>query len=324
MINKTALVSILGAPNAGKSTLLNQVIGQKISIVTPKVQTTRSIIKGIYTKEETQLVFLDTPGIFNPHKNLEKAMVRNAWSSLAGADIICILIDLNDKKTFKTEFEKILKHISNLNTHKIILFNKVDKLKGAAKKYSDFFKAQDLKKDDISKLNFPEETREKLLAILEMFKDEDCIFISARENINIDNLLARLSSIAPQGEWLYAEDEITTAPMRFLSSEITREQLFLTLSDELPYNLTVETESWEQISEREVKIYQNIIVNREAHKKIILGKSGQKIKDVSTKSRILISKNLELKVHLFLFVKVREDWDNKSIYYNNMGLSLIK
>ncbi len=323
-MKKTALISILGAPNAGKSTLLNQIIGQKISIVTPKVQTTRSIIKGIYTKEEIQLIFLDTPGIFNPQKNLEKAMVRSAWSSISGADIICILIDLNDKKTFKNEFDKILKHISTLNIPKIIIFNKADTLKDKGKKFRQPFKAGALGNEELTELNIPEQQLEKLKDILAKFNDEDCMFISARDNINIDNLLARLADLAPKGEWLYAEDEITTAPMRFLSSEITREHLFLMLSDELPYNLTVETDLWQQVNENEVKIYQNIIVNREAHKKIILGENGKKIKEISTRSRKLISENLGFKAHLFLFVKVREDWDNKSIYYNNMGLSLIK
>ena len=323
-MNKTAIISILGRPNAGKSTLLNQIIGQKISIVTPKVQTTRSIIKGIYTKDNTQLVFLDTPGIFNPKKRLEKAMVRNAWSSIAGADIICLIVDLKDEKIFDSEFSKIIKHISELDTPKIIIFNKID----LVKKQNIINSSSERQKKTLNAHDefniFAEKTNERFLNLLKLFPSQDSVFISAKSNKNIDKLIQKLSDLAPAREWMYSEDEITTAPMRFLSSEVTREQLFLGLSEELPYNLTVETDSWEQVSPNEAKVHQTIIVGRDTHKKIILGKNGQKIKDISTKSRIEISKNLDMKIHLFLFVKVREEWDNKSIYYNNMGLTFVK
>lgn len=319
---KTALISILGRPNAGKSTLLNQIIGQKISIVTPKVQTTRNVIKGIYTKDETQLIFLDTPGIFSPKKMLEKAMVRSAWSSISGADAICLIIDLSNDKNFDEEFEKILKHISAIKAPKLILFNKVDLIKkkhDISDKNLSIFPIEEIE-EHIEHFEISDRFKSKLPLLKNSFEGAKAFFISAKSNKNIKSLLAELTKLANPSPWLYKEDEITTAPMRFLASEVTREQLFLQLSEELPYNLTVETDKWEQVNDSEAKVYQTIIVNRMAHKKIILGRQGQKIKEISTKSRLEISENLVMKIHLFLFVKVREDWDTKSGYFTNMGL----
>ncbi len=321
-MKKTALISILGKPNAGKSTLFNQIIGQKISIVTPKVQTTRAIIKGIFTKKDTQLVFLDTPGIFNPKKNLEKAMVRSAWSSMAGTDIISLIIDVANNSDFDDEFRKIVKFIAESNTHIIILLNKIDLMKPKlelTKEIDDLFPIEELR-DLENYFEFPTEFSQKIEFLIEHFKNAKAMLISAKSNKNIHKYIKALSSLALPGEWHYEEEEITTAPMRYLSSEITREQLFLNLDEELPYNLTVETETWEQINENEVKIFQNIIVNKHSHKKIILGENGNKIKAISTKARIEISKALNIKAHLFLYVKVREDWDKKPIYYENIGL----
>lgn len=365
---KTSLISIIGRPNAGKSTLLNQVIGQKLSIVTPKVQTTRSAIKGILTDEYSQLIFVDTPGIFNPSKKLEKAMVRCAWSSIVGADIICIIIDLSNPRNFDDEFKKILKHISSASAEKVILFNKIDKLGLDSEKLSTIDRCHSReggnpdKNDEVNSdlIRDPEKIRldsclrtndidlalsseitlysndidqilsgaispeflAELSCIKDLFKDSKIFFISALQNTNISHLLSYLREISPEGPFLYDKDEITTAPMKFLCNEITREQLFMNLSEELPYNLTVDTEKWEQVSKNEVKIYQTIIVNKDTHKMIVLGKNGIKIKKIGTKAREEIRNCFGLKVHLFLFVKVREDWDNDPTYYTNMGLEV--
>ncbi len=319
-MKKTSVISIIGRPNAGKSTLLNEMLGQKISIVTPKVQTTRSSIKGIYTKNNTQQVFIDTPGIFSANKRLEKAMVRCAWTSIVGTDIICIIIDLSKRDIIDEEFEKILLHISKLDTKKVFVFNKIDKLDLNFPK--EVLDTKNINRELFQ--NFAPEKADKFLDILKKFDNSNCIFISALKNRNINNLLDFLEAISPEGNWLYDENEITTAPLKFLCSEITREKLFFSLSDEIPYNLTVETEKWDQISETEVKIYQTIIVNRDSHKMIVLGKNGANIKMVGMKSRKEIEKLYEMRVHLFLFVKVRENWDSKAEYYNNMGLDLPK
>lgn len=306
MNKKTALISIIGRPNAGKSTLLNEIMGQKISIVTPKVQTTRTSIKGIYTEGDTQLVFIDTPGIFSPSKKLEKAMLRCAWSSISGADIICIVIDITQKRFLDDEFRKIIKHISTLKAKKVILFNKIDVM-------------------ERSQCGLVEgEPSEKISEILDLLPSAEPIFISALKNRNTDKMLKFLCDNAHMGEWLYPEDEITTAPLKFLCSEITREKLFLNLSEEIPYNLTVECEQWEQISENEAKIFQAIIVNKDSYKMIVLGKSGQKIKKIGIESRKEIEKSFGIKAHLFLFVKVRENWDSKLEHYAHLGLILPK
>lgn len=331
IMSKIATVSIIGKPNAGKSTLLNLLIGQKISIVTPKVQTTRSSIKGIYTDGEHQIVFIDTPGIFTPKKKLEKAMVRSAWSSIVGTDIICIIIDTTDKKYFNEEFKKLLKHISKIQAKKILIFNKIDKLSQFSTKTENHTIANlpnsVLPTSSVGKYlpNFLSTNLSKEIEeIIELFPDSSSVFISALKGKNTNNLLDHLKTISNDGQWLYPEDEITNAPLRFLCNEITREKLFFNLDEEIPYNLTVETEKWEQLSDSEVKIYQTIIVNKDSYKMIVLGKDGSKIKKIGTQSRKEISECFGFKTHLFLFVKVREDWDLRSFYYENMGLELPK
>lgn len=319
-MKKTSLISIIGRPNAGKSTLLNEILGQKISIVTPKVQTTRSSIKGIKTIENTQLIFVDTPGIFSANKPLEKAMIRSAWSSIVGADSVAIIIDLSRKDTLDDEFLKILSHIAKIDAKKIFVFNKIDRLNN---QFEDCIKKIDTIDPRIFHDVFGQKS-ENFIKIIQEFSDSKAIFISALKKKNITILVDYFISESPESEWLYDEDEITTAPLKFLCTEITREKLFLGLSEELPYNLTVETEKWDQVSESEVKIYQTIIVNRESHKMIVLGKNGSNIKSIGIKARTEIEKLYELKVHLFLFVKVRENWDTKSQYYANMGLKIPK
>ena len=287
-IKKTLSVCIVGKPNAGKSTLLNYIIGEKISIVTPKVQTTRSIITGIVTFEDVQLVLFDTPGIFEPKKKLEKAMVRCAWSSLGSADMIVLIIDGSMK--IDDGIKDIIYRISESGKPITFLLNKIDiKTKYAV--------------ENISFL-------QKIAPKARIFN------VSALKGKNVNDFLEYLKQSAHSSGWGYDADDITNLPSRFLATEITREQLFLKLEQELPYNLTVESESWEEQEGGSVKVNQAIIVSRENYKNMIIGKKGSKIKEIGTQARINIEKLLGQKVHLFLFVKVRKNWeDNPEIYH---------
>lgn len=289
---KTVSVCIIGRPNSGKSTLLNKLIGQKISIVTPKVQTTRSIITGIVTIKDTQIILYDTPGIFEPKSRLEKAMVRCAWSSLHSADIVMLIID-SLKPLDKITLE-ILKKLSSLKITPVFLLNKIDV---TSKYFAD------------------------IQAMLTAAHPENLVFpISALVGKNIDELLEYIISQAKPSPWLYEEDDMTDLPMRFIAAEITREQLFLNLHQELPYKLTVQTESWEERGNKSVKIHQVIVVTRESYKIIILGKNGSKIKEIGAQARQEMEQFFNCKVHLFLFVKVRELWEDNPDFYRHMKL----
>lgn len=291
MKQKCSTICIIGKPNAGKSTLLNYLIGQKIAIVTPKVQTTRSTITGIITDGDTQLIVIDTPGIFSPKKRLEKAMVRCAWSSISGVDQVILLVD--SITGFTDDILLIWERLKEKGISPILVFNKVDKapiiLHGADNP-----------------------------AIL----DATIIYISAIKGDGVRELKAYLTKHAKEGPWLYAEDDMTNLPMRFLASEITREQLFMNMQEELPYNLTVETESWENRPDGSAKINQVIIVSKQNYKSMILGNKGAMIKKIGMRARAEIEKDLGIKAHLFLFVKVREDWDQNPASYDYLGLTL--
>ncbi len=295
-LKKSLSVCIIGKPNAGKSTLLNRIIGQKISIVTPKVQTTRSIITGIVTLDNVQLVLLDTPGIFEGKKILEKAMVRCAWSSLNIADVIVLIVDSSAK--LDDMVCKIVKRVCSLNKQIIFLMNKID-IKS---------------KHFVENISF----LDKIIPNVRIFN------ISALEGRGVDDFLKHLKNNASKSGWLYHEDELTTLPVRFLAAEITREQLFLKLQQELPYNLTVEYESWKEQKNGTVKVNQVIVVSRDSHKNMIIGKNGNKIKEIGIAARINIEKLLGLKIHLFLFVKVRKNWKNIPEFYTKMGLTYSK
>ncbi|MCC8371595.1 MAG: GTPase Era [Rickettsia endosymbiont of Pseudomimeciton antennatum] len=289
-------LSIIGKPNAGKSSLLNKLIGQKISIVTPKVQTTRSIITGIVTIKDTQLIILDTPGIFEPKKQLEKAMVRCAWSSLHGVDLVLLIID--STKPIDQFTLQILKKLQTLKINLIFLLNKIDS---------------------------PSEYLEEIENTLRyQFIDNYILRISVLSGENINKLLNYIQSQAKQSPWLYEEDDVTNLPMRFLAAEITREQLFLNLHQELPYNLTVQTEMWQENNDKSIKIHQVIVVSRDSYKTIILGKNGCKIKEIGSKARIEMQIAFDCKIHLFLFVKVRELWQNDPNSYNHMRLQQVQ
>jgi GTPase len=290
--NKSLSVCIVGKPNAGKSTLLNHIIGQKISIVTPKVQTTRSIITGIITIDDIQLVLFDTPGIFEPKKKLEKAMVRCAWSSLSSADMIVLIIDGSRK--IDSMMADIIQKISDSGKPIVFLLNKTDLRSKYAIENISFLQKASLKSRIFN--------------------------ISALNGKGIKEFLAYLKENASNSGWGYDKDDMTNLPSRFLASEITREQLFLQLEQELPYNLMVESETWEEQADGSVKINQAIIVTRDAHKNMIIGKKGSKIKEIGTEARVNIEQLLGHKVHLFLFVKVRKNWEDNPENYHTMGL----
>lgn len=291
-MKKSLSVCIVGKPNAGKSTLLNRIIGEKLSIVTPKVQTTRSIITGIVTLDDVQLVLFDTPGIFEPKRRLEKAMVRCAWSSLSSADMIVLIIDSSSK--LDDIMQEIIKRIGSVSKKIVILMNKIDL---QSKHY-------------MNNMSFASQ----VVPQAKIFN------ISALDGNGVESFLTFLKENAIDSGWMYEEDDITNLPARFLASEITREQLFLQLHQELPYNLTVECESWQEQKNGSVKVNQVIIVGRDIHKNMIIGKHGSRIKEIGSIARVNIEKLLGLKIHLFLFVKVRENWEDNPELYHNMGL----
>jgi GTP-binding protein Era len=292
---KTISLCIIGKPNAGKSSLLNKLIGQKISIVTPKVQTTRSIITGIVTIKDTQIIILDTPGIFEPKRQLEKAMVRCAWSSLHGVDLVLLIID--STKPIDEFTLQILKRLQKFKLNLLFLLNKIDI-------HSEYLEGI----EDI---------------IMSQFVDPNILKISVISGKNIDKLLTQVQNQATLAPWLYQEDDITNLPMRFLAAEITREQLFLNLHHELPYGLTVQTEMWQENNDKSIKIHQVIIVSRDSFKTIILGKNGSMIKEIGTNARMEMQKSFDCKIHLFLFVKVRASWESDPDSYTHMRLKQV-
>jgi len=297
MTKKSAFVAIIGAPNAGKSTLLNQIIGSKLSIVSPKVQTTRTTLKAIHTHENTQLVFIDTPGIFSPKRLLEESIVKTAWFGIQGIDIIMLVVDA--VRGLCDDSRSILDKLKSNKIKPILLLNKADLLTAEKKKrlFEEYSSTGDFK---------------------------SIFTISAVKNQGVENLVDFLITNSPESPWHFPEDQLTTESMRILASEITREKLFLNLNDELPYNLTVETESWEELKDSSVKIHQSIYVSRKTHKQIILGHKGQMIKKIGILARQDIEELIGTKIHLFLFVKIREDWVNDPERYRYLGMQFEK
>jgi GTP-binding protein Era len=290
---RSGFVALIGATNAGKSTLVNRLVGAKVTIVSHKVQTTRAIIRGITIEDRTQIVFLDTPGIFKPRRRLDRAMVTTAWGGARDADIIALLID--SERGLKGDAEKILEALKDVKQPKVLILNKVDRVK-----------------------------REDLLALAQSANEavnfEATFMVSALTGSGCDDLMKYLSQTLPEGPWYYPEDQISDLPMRQLAAEITREKLFLRLHQELPYASHVETEKWEERKDGSVRIEQVIYVERDSQKKIALGKDGDAIKAISMAARKEISAILEQPVHLFLFVKVRENWGDDPERFREMGL----
>lgn len=295
---KCSITAIVGRPNAGKSTFLNYVIGQKISIISPKIQTTRTLIRGIFTEGDFQSIFVDTPGIFEPKRKLEKSIVKTAWVGLEeGIDFVIHLFD--GKKGITPEDQLIMQSLQKkTDLIHLAVINKID----ALSEQKIFTLAKEIFETNIYK---------------------DVFMISATKGKNIEKLLLYLREHSTDGPWLYPVDEVTTLPSKLLASEITREKLFMLLEQELPYNLTVETENWEE-REDSIKINQVIYVNKDSYKKIILGKKGELIKEIGTRARKELAEIFDKTVHLFLFVKVREDWIDNPEIYNYMGMQLPK
>ena len=290
---KCGYVAILGAPNAGKSTLLNRLVGAKLSIVSPKVQTTRTRVLGIQVLDGAQMIYIDTPGIFRPKRRLDRAMVAAAWSGAADADVVLLLVDAEDGLT--DEVKAIVAGLKEAGRRAVLALNKIDATR-----------------------------HEKLLQLagaLDLEGIFDRIFmISGLSGDGVGDIEKYLLDRLPAGPWLFPEDQLSDVPQRLLAAEVTREQLFLQLHDELPYETTVETESWEELRDGSVKISQVVYVQRASQKAIVLGKGGRQIKRLGERSRLEFERMLERKVHLFLFVKVREDWAEDRERYAAIGL----
>ncbi|RDV01382.1 GTPase Era [Undibacter mobilis] len=294
---RCGFVALIGAPNAGKSTLLNALVGTKVTIVSHKVQTTRALIRGISVEGQSQIIFVDTPGIFAPKRRLDRAMVTTAWSGAHDADLTAVLMDA--RKGLDEDIEPILEHLKEVRGPKILILNKIDVV-----------------------------PRDSLLGLAkaanEKAKFETTFMISALKSDGVVDLKQWLAERMPTGPWLYPEDQIADAPMRQLAAEITREKLFERLHQELPYHSTVETEQWKELRGGDVRIEQTIYVERESQRKIVIGKGGQTLRAIGEAARKDIAEIADAKVHLFLFVKVREGWGDDPERYRAMGLEFPK
>ncbi len=290
-------VALIGAPNVGKSTLLNTLVGSKVTIVSHKVQTTRALIRGITIEARSQLIFVDTPGIFAPKRRLDRAMVTGAWAGAHDADVVCVLIDA--RKGIDEEADAILARLADVRRPKILLLNKIDVVE-----------------------------RKNLLALAQTANERvafDATFmISALTGDGVADVKTWLATHVPAGPWLYPADQMSDAPMRQLAAEITREKIYRRLHQELPYQSTVETEMWKELKDGSIRIEQTIYVERDSQRKIVLGKGGETIKAIGAEARKEIAEIAETPVHLFLFVKVREGWGDDPERYRGMGLEFPK
>lgn len=290
---RCGVVAVIGVPNAGKSTLVNKFVGAKVSIVTHKVQTTRSRIRGIAILDSTQVIYVDTPGIFTPHRRLERAMVDAAWMGAADADIVVLVVDAR-----RGASDEVVHIINGLNKNKrpaILTLNKIDTVK-----------------------------REALLALAEELNTkgtfDEVFMVSALNGDGVDDLQAYLASKMQTGPWLFPEDQLSDLPQRLLAAEVTREKAYLYLHQELPYALAVDTEDWQDFQDGSVRIGQVIYIERETQKGIVLGKGGQTIKRIRSEAQHELAEMLERPVHLFIHVKVRENWVNDPGRYREWGL----
>jgi GTPase len=290
-------VALIGAPNVGKSTLVNALVGSKVTIVSRKVQTTRALIRGIVIENHAQIILVDTPGIFSPKRRLDRAMVSTAWSGAHDADLVCVLIDA--REGIDEETDAILAKLVTVAHEKVLVLNKIDLV-----------------------------PRERLLALAKAANDRlkfaHTFMISALSGDGVDDLRRTLAKMVPPGPFHYPEDQMSDAPMRQLAAEITREKIFQKLHQELPYQSTVETDSWTERKDKSIRIEQTIFVERESQRKIVLGKAGATIKAIGADSRKEIAEITGVPVHLFLFVKVRENWGDDPDRYREMGLEFPK
>jgi GTP-binding protein Era len=290
---RCGFVALIGAPNVGKSTLVNALVGSKVTIVSPKVQTTRTLVRGIAIEGAAQIVLVDTPGIFAPRRRLDRAMVTTAWGGAHDADLVCALVDA--KRGLDDETAGLFAKLSDVRHRKVLVINKVDTV------------------DKPSLLTLTAGANEA--------QAFDATFmVSALKGSGVADLRTFLAQAVPAGPWLFPEDQIADAPSRILAAEITREKLFLRLHQELPYQLTVETEAWKELRGGALRIEQTIYVERESQRKIVLGEGGRQIKAIGSDSRKELTELFERTVHLFLFVKVREGWADDPERYRQMGL----
>jgi GTP-binding protein Era len=298
-IHRCGFVALIGAPNVGKSTLLNWMVGTKVSIVSPKVQTTRSRVLGIAMADATQIIFIDTPGVFAPKKRLERAMVSAAWGGARNADEIVVLIDA--RRGIDKDSRLIIDRLRNDGRTATLAINKID----AVRRDSLLALAAELDRERLA-------SGERLFA--------DSFMISALTGDGVPDLRDFLVARVPEGPWHYPEDQAADMPLRLLAAEITREKVFLQLSQELPYAVAVETESWEDRDDGSTRVGQIIYVRRDSQKMIVLGKGGRRIKAIGSASRQDLAEILERQVHLFIHVKVREGWQEDRERYSDLGL----
>jgi GTP-binding protein Era len=290
---RCGFVALIGAPNVGKSTLVNALVGSKVTIVSRKVQTTRALIRGIVIENNAQIILVDTPGIFSPKRRLDRAMVSTAWSGAHDADLVCVLLDA--KAGIVEEADAIVAKLATVQHDKILVLNKIDLV-----------------------------AREKLLALAKAANERlnftSTFMVSALSGDGVSDLRHTLAEMVPPGPFHYPEDQMSDAPMRHLAAEITREKIFRQLHQELPYQSTVETDSWTERKDKSIRIEQTIFVERESQRKIVLGKGGATIKTIGAESRKELTGIVGQPVHLFLFVKVRENWGEDPDRYREMGL----
>jgi GTP-binding protein Era len=292
-MTRCGYVALIGASNVGKSTLMNRLVGQKLAIVTPKVQTTRSRLLGIATDDATQLIFVDTPGIFEPRRRLDRAMVAAAWAGATDADFTVLLVDA--ARGADSDARRIVERLKSLKRPAILALNKIDLVR-----------------------------RETLLVLADQLAKQgnftQVFMISGLTGNGVGDLYRHLAATAPEGPFLFPPDQLSDAPERFLAAEVTREQLFLQLHEELPYSATVETESWQERPDGSVRVEQVIYVRRPGQRAIVLGEGGKRIKSIGARARAELAVMLDRRVHLFLFVKVRDNWPEDPERFASLGL----
>lgn len=291
---RCGFVAIIGAPNAGKSTLVNQLVGSKVTIVSRKVQTTRMTVRGIAMAGRAQIVLVDTPGIFQPRRRLDRAMVAAAWTGASDADVVIVLVDA--ASGVDDNVEAIIQRVREIRAPKILVLNKVDRLADKA----------------------------ALLPLIEQLNNateyEETLVVSALNGDGVPELLDLLAKRMPVGPWHFPEDDISDLPMRLLAAEITREKIYDRLHQELPYAITVETTDWKRLKNKSIRIEQTIFVEQDSQKRIVLGKGGQSVKAISSAARSELAELTGKPVHLFIFVKVRKNWADDPERYRNLGL----
>jgi GTP-binding protein Era len=297
MTQRCGLLAVVGAPNAGKSTLVNALVGQKVAIVSPKAQTTRARLMGVAIEGEAQLLLVDTPGIFAPRRRLDRAMVAAAWGGTEGADLIALVVDA--KAGFTTRIEMLVDQVKQRSEPKLLILNKVDVM--------------------------PKEGLLELATVLnERLAPEAIFMISATTGDGVADLKRALADRMPEGPWHFPEDQVSDVTDRMLAAEVTREQLYHQLHAELPYDSAVETEKYEERRDGSVAIHQQILVARESQRAIVLGKRGARLKEIGSRARAELSELLGHKVHLFLHVKVKPDWEEDRSLYRDIGLDWVE